>query len=117
MWLYYIGLEEPTYEAKESDKHKASGDVDCILFELKQLSKHTGNIVLDKRSNSYDLVRVAPINSSLSIALNKIHQSFILWVIMHVYKCLLFVLAIDTFLYLDGTSSSLVPLIPLVSLV
>lgn len=72
------GLEESACEAKESDKQKARAAADCILFELKQFSKHTGKIVLDKRSNSADLVRVAPINSSLSIALNRIHQSFVL---------------------------------------
>ena len=105
MWLYYTGLEEPACEAKESDKQKARDAADCILFELKQFSKHTWNIVLDKRSNSVEIVRVAPINSSLSIALNRIHQSFVLWVFMPVYKWLLFMLELNTFLYLDGTSS------------
>jgi len=70
--------EEPTCEAKESDKQKAIAAATRILFELTQFSKHTGKAVLDKRSNSADLVRVAPISSSLSIALNRIHQSFVL---------------------------------------
>jgi len=77
--MYYTGLEEePTCEAKESDKQKAIASATLILFELTQFSKHTGKAVLDKRSNSADLVRVAPISSSLSIALNRIHQSFVL---------------------------------------
>lgn len=70
--------EEPTCEAKESDKQKAIAAVTCILFELTQFSKHTGKTVSDKRSNSADIIRVAPISSSLSIALNRIHQSFVL---------------------------------------
>jgi hypothetical protein len=71
--------EEPTCEAKESDKKKkAIAATTRILFELTQFNKHTGKVVLDKRSNSTDLVKVAPISSSLSIVLNKIHQSFVL---------------------------------------
>jgi len=70
--------EEQACEAKESDKQKAIDAASRILLELTQFSKHTGKTVLDKRSNSADLVRVAPISSSLSIALNRIHQSFVL---------------------------------------
>jgi hypothetical protein len=41
--------EEPTCEAKESDKQKVIATITRILFELTQFNKHTGKVVLDKK--------------------------------------------------------------------
>nr|AML77582.1 putative LOV domain-containing protein [Phyllocladus hypophyllus] len=66
-------------EAKESDKQKAGAAIRCVMSELALFSKYTGKTVSDTKCDSADLVRVAPsINSSLTIALSRIQQSFVL---------------------------------------
>nr|AML79428.1 putative LOV domain-containing protein [Sciadopitys verticillata] len=70
--------KEHTCEAKESDKQKSITAVTRVLSELALFSKYTGKDVSDGRCNSANLVRVAPISSSLSIALSRIQQSFVL---------------------------------------
>nr|AML76551.1 putative LOV domain-containing protein [Platycladus orientalis] len=73
------GIEEKhTCEAKESDKQKALTGVTDILSELAHLSMLTRKTVLNGRCESTDLVRLTPISSSLSIALSRIQQSFVL---------------------------------------
>nr|AML77325.1 putative LOV domain-containing protein [Torreya nucifera] len=73
------GIEEKhTCEAKDSDKQKAVTAVTRVLSELAHFSKYTRNTVLGRRCDSADLVRLTPISSSLSIALNRIQQSFVL---------------------------------------
>eukprot|EP01018_Ginkgo_biloba_P010510 Gb_14095 [translate_table: standard] len=72
------GLEEAEIDAKESEKQKAIDAVTNVLSELTHFSKYTGRTVSDTKCNSADLVRVAPICSSLLIALNRIQQSFVL---------------------------------------
>nr|AML76295.1 putative LOV domain-containing protein [Araucaria sp. BC-2016]AML77868.1 putative LOV domain-containing protein [Agathis robusta] len=70
--------EKHTCEPKESDKQQSATAVTRLLSELTHFSKYTGRAVLDGRCDSADLVRVAPISSSLSIALSRIQQSFVL---------------------------------------
>nr|AML76596.1 putative LOV domain-containing protein [Manoao colensoi] len=66
-------------EAKESDKQNAIAAISCIMSELAHFSKCTGKSVSDTRCDSADLVREAPsISSSLTIALSRIQQSFVL---------------------------------------
>nr|AML79635.1 putative LOV domain-containing protein [Lagarostrobos franklinii] len=66
-------------EAKESDKQNAIAAISCVMSELAHFSKCTGKSVSDTRCDSADLVRVAPtISSSLTIALSRIQQSFVL---------------------------------------
>nr|AML78173.1 putative LOV domain-containing protein [Halocarpus bidwillii] len=66
-------------EAKESAKQKAKAAISCVMSELVLFSKYTGKSVSDTRCDSADLVRVAPsISSSLTIALSRIQQSFVL---------------------------------------
>nr|AML79287.1 putative LOV domain-containing protein [Athrotaxis cupressoides] len=71
------GIEEKHIcEAKESDKQKALTGVTDILSELAHFSKLMVKTVLKRRCESADLGR--PISSSLSIALSRIQQSFVL---------------------------------------
>nr|AML78041.1 putative LOV domain-containing protein [Metasequoia glyptostroboides] len=73
------GIEEKhTCEAKESDKQKSLTGVTDILSELAHFSKLTGKTSLNRKCESADLVRLTPISSSLSIALGRIQQSFVL---------------------------------------
>nr|AML77855.1 putative LOV domain-containing protein [Microcachrys tetragona] len=66
-------------EAKESDKQKAIAAISCVMSELAHFSKYTGKSVSDTRCDSPDRVRVSPIiSSSLTIALSRIQQSFVL---------------------------------------
>nr|AML76435.1 putative LOV domain-containing protein [Pherosphaera fitzgeraldii] len=66
-------------EAKESDKQNAIAAISCVMSELSLFSKYSGKSVSDTRCDSADLVRVAPsISSSLTIALSRIPQSFVL---------------------------------------
>nr|AML79406.1 putative LOV domain-containing protein [Cycas micholitzii] len=70
--------EEETCEATESDKQRAINAVTRVLSELTHFSNYTGRIVSGTKSIPRDPGRVAPICSSLLIALNKIQQSFVL---------------------------------------
>nr|AML79664.1 putative LOV domain-containing protein [Taxus cuspidata] len=73
------GIEEKrTCEATESDKQRAVTAATRVLSELAHFSKYTGKTLLDRRCDSADLVRLTPISSSLSIALSRIQQSFVL---------------------------------------
>nr|AML77188.1 putative LOV domain-containing protein [Diselma archeri] len=73
------GIEEKHIcEAKESEKQKALTGVTDILSELAHFSKLTRKTVLNRRSESAGPVRPTPISTSLSIALSRIQQSFIL---------------------------------------
>ncbi|KAH9322865.1 hypothetical protein KI387_017504, partial [Taxus chinensis] len=70
--------EKRTCEATESDKQRAVTAATRVLSELAHFSKYTGKTLLDRRCDSADLVRLTPISSSLSIALSRIQQSFVL---------------------------------------
>nr|AML79251.1 putative LOV domain-containing protein [Cephalotaxus harringtonia] len=73
------GIEEKHIcEATESDKQKAVTAVTRVLSELAHFSKYTGKTVSERKCDSPDLVRLTPISSSLSIALSRIQQSFVL---------------------------------------
>nr|AML77621.1 putative LOV domain-containing protein [Parasitaxus usta] len=66
-------------EAQESDKQKSIAAISRVMSELAHFSKYTGKSVSETRCDSADLVRVSPtISSSLTIALSRIQQSFVL---------------------------------------
>nr|AML77199.1 putative LOV domain-containing protein [Encephalartos barteri] len=70
--------EEETCQPTESEKQKAITAVTCVLSELTHFSNYTGRVVSGTRSSPRDPGRVAPICSSLLIALGRIQQSFVL---------------------------------------
>nr|AML79165.1 putative LOV domain-containing protein [Drimys winteri] len=70
------GLEaQESCEASDMEKQKAATAINNILSTLIHYSELTGKVVCSKRCSS---VGIVPLGSSLSIALGRINQSFVL---------------------------------------
>nr|AML78252.1 putative LOV domain-containing protein [Falcatifolium taxoides] len=96
-------VEKHACEAQESDKQNALAAISCVMSELAHFSKYTGKTVSDTRCDSADRVRVSPISSSsLTIALSRIQQSFVL--VDPYLPDMPIVHASDSFLHLTGYS-------------